>query len=307
MLFAEVVQRRESGSVSLLRTMLNSRNRARVQMVLELMTTGSRATYGPLLQRVFRDAIKERQYITAGYCAEAVGTWRLDAGFPLLVSTLRNEKLPESLRLSCAQALAKFDRAEAVSALRRAARDPEGRNLAPQCLQLLVAMGDEGLKAVAGILKDGSTVEQRRIEAARALANATGPLAAPALLSILTAGGGRNTLKLRAEAAAALGPLAKDNAEAFKALVDMMKERNAKPLVRNACMHGVGLSGSVEAIPHLIDVMQNPDVDNHKYTRSTAYQFLVRISNQRRIGMNPKAWRVWWEENKEQILKEAGK
>ncbi|HUU42761.1 MAG TPA: HEAT repeat domain-containing protein, partial [Planctomycetota bacterium] len=307
-LFAEVIQRHESGSTPLLRKMLNSRNRATVSMVLELMRTGSRSVYGPMLVRVFGDALKENDFITAGHCAQAVGSWRYEPGVSLLVKGLTDASVQPALRTDCANALANFEGPEVISALRKVAREEiGGRNsLPPLCMGLLVGLGDKGIDAVTDVLKDSSAPEENRVKAADALARAKGREAVPALLAVLKSRGPRASDALRAAAASSLGPLAKDNEEAFNALVDLMKDDKTDPYLRNACMNGLGLSGSIKAVPWLIRYLQDPGVDNHKFTRASAYQYLVQISGEKRIGVYKAKWQQWWDENKERLLKQAG-
>ena len=309
-LFAEVIQRREPGSTPILRKMLNSRDSAKVGLVLDLMRTGSRSAYGPILMRVFGDAMDEGEFITATYCAQAVGNWHHEPGVSLLIKGLTNTSARPGLRSACAKALANFDRPEVISALKSVAKEErQGRgvtSLAPLCMQLLVGQGDVGVKAVTSILQDTSVLEENRIRAADALARATGPAAVPALLSVLKGKSSKTAGKLQATAASSLGPLARDSKEAFEALLDVMRDDKTDPYLRNACMNGLGLSGNVRAIPHLIHFLQDKRVDNHKFTRASAYQFLVQITRQKRIGLYKAKWQQWWDDNKDRLLKEAG-
>jgi len=303
MLFAEIIQRRESSGQRIAKEMLESGSRRLTSIVLELMTTGDRSVYGPLLLRVFREALDDRQYITAMYCAEAIGNWRLESGVSLLATALGDSKAPDNVRSASAVALGAFEAPAAISALARSAREDTKTSLPRQCTQLLVKMGPGGIKAVGDLLASGSADEQARLNAADALAQAPGGEAASFLLSALKAEGGSYSMKLRATAAASLGPLSKDNEDILNTLIKNMKERNNDPMLRNACMNGLGMSDNPKAIPHLIEVMGDPGVDNRKFTRNSVHQMLRRLTGERRVGQYKDEWLRWWENNKDRFEK----
>ncbi|KPJ52251.1 MAG: hypothetical protein AMS16_06635 [Planctomycetes bacterium DG_58] len=303
MLFAELIQRREATGQRLVKDMLESGNRRLTQMVLELMTTGDRSVYGPLLLRVFRESLEKEKYMVATFCAEAVGNWRHEPGISLLTNALGNTGASEGLRFEAAKALALFDSSTATAALVRAARERTRSSLPEQCARLLVNQGPNGIKAVGDLLGSASAEESVRLNAAQALADARTPEATSALLSALKAEGGSYPAKVRAQAAASLGLVSKENEDVFKALVANMKDRKNDPYLRNACMNGLGMSDNPKAIPYLIEMMGDRDVDNRKFTKTSAYQLLRRLTRERRIGQYKDEWLRWWEKNKDRFEK----
>ena len=298
MLFSEMVQRRESAAQEVLREALKSNNRITTLMVLDAMTTGDRAVYGPLLVKVFKDAMDEGQFLTSMFCADAVGKWKYEPAVPLLVTGLDNAKSAEGLRASCAKALAEFDRPEALRALLKTAQEDSRTALPRQCTDLLVRQGSEGVKAVAGMLASPSAAESSRLNAATALGPVRSPEATAALLAALKPVKASYPLKVRATAAAALAPAAKDSDDVLNALVSVMTDAKADPLLRNACLAGLGLSDNPKAIPHLIDAMGDKDVDNRRFSGTAAYQYVQRVTKETRIGPYPDQWQAWWEKNK---------
>ena len=153
------------------------------------------------------------------------------------------------------------------------------------------------------LLASGSADEQVRLNAANALAAARGPEATPFLVAAMEATGGSYSLKLRATAAASLGPLAKDNEDILKMLIKIMNDRKGAPYLRNACMNGLGMSTNPKAIRPLIDVMGDPKVDNRKFTRNSVHQMLRQLTGERRVGQYKDEWLRWWEKNKDRYEK----
>jgi HEAT repeat protein len=301
MLYAEMIQRHEPMAMELVKDALRSGVRNRTQMVIELMATGDRATYGPVLVQVFRDALKNKQYMTAVSCAEAVGSWQHEPGLPLLIQGLSDDKAPDNVRSACAEGLAMFDNPEAIRAFVRVARDDARPALSKQCTEFLVQKGEEGIKAVGAILADPSASERSRIDAAAAFAKAKGPEAIPHLLSALNNEHHRYASKVQAAAAASLGPLSSFRPEVLTALVSQMNNAKNDAYLRNACMAGLAASKNPAAIPHLIAVMGDKDVDNRKFTSMSAYQFLVLMTGEKTVGQYPEEWRQWWEKNKDRF------
>ena len=301
LLYAEMIQRREPTAMELVKDALRSGDRKRTKMVIELMATGDRATYGPMLLQVFRDALKNKEYMTETACAEAVASWGYEPGQSLLITGLADDKSPDNVRSACAEALAAFDTPEAARALVKVAREEARPALSKQCTEFLVRKGEEGIKAVGAILADPSASERSRIDAASAFTKAKGAEAIPYLLSALNNEQRKYTAKLQAAAATSLGPLSGFRPDVVPALLSQMNNTKNDGYLRNACMAGLGTSKDPAVIPHLIAVMGNRDVDNRKFTNMSAHQFLVLLTGEKDVGQYPEEWRQWWEKNKDRF------
>jgi hypothetical protein len=302
LLYAEMIQRREPSAVGLVRDALVSNDARRTKMVIELMATGDRATYGPVLVQVFREALKKGQYATVASCAEAVGAWGHDPGEPLCIEGLEDDKAPDNTRAACADALGMFNTPTSLRALVKVARDDRRPGLARQCIDLLVAKGEDGIKAVGAILADASASDRSRKDAAEAFAKAKGPEAIPPLMAALNNVGKKYQPKVQAAAAVSLGPLSALRPDVLTALVAQMNNAKNDGYLRNACMAAIGSSKTPSvAVPLLIAAMGTPEVDNHKFTPLSAHQFLIQLTGERNVGQYQDEWQKWWEKNKDRF------
>ena len=302
LLYAEMIQRREPSAVGLVRDALVSNDARRTKMVIELMATGDRATYGPVLVQVFREALKKGQYATVASCAEAVGAWGHDPGEPLCIEGLEDDKAPDNTRAACADALGMFNTPTSLRALVKVARDDRRPGLARQCTDLLVAKGEDGIKAVGAILADASASDRSRKDAAEAFAKAKGPEAIPPLMAALNNVGKKYQPKVQAAAAVSLGPLSALRPDVLTALVAQMNNAKNDGYLRNACMAAIGSSKTPSvAVPLLIAAMGTPEMDNHKFTPLSAHQFLIQLTGERNVGQYQDEWQKWWEKNKDRF------
>lgn len=303
MLYAELIQRRDSQAADVVRDALKSGNRQAALMALDLMTTGDRSVFGPLLQRVFKEAIDAKDQMTAIFAADAVGRWKHEPAMAQLISALDDSRQGEGLRQGCAKALAHFDKPDATRALLKVAME-DARNALPKvCTDLLAErdQGPEGIKALVGLLVSSSAKEPNRVNAALALARARTSESNAALLQAV-----RSTsypAKVRGVAAAAMAPAAKESDDVLNALDAIMEDPKADPYLRNACMNGIGFSDNPKAIPMIIGVMGNRDVDNNKFAAIGVYEFARRLTHVNNIGQYPDQWQAWWEKNKDRYIK----
>lgn len=295
-LVTEVVQRRIKEAVPIVVQGIQGKNRANAGAVLEALTRGDTNLYGPPLLTLCQESLKNENELRGPSIETATlfGRWQYGPALAFLTSQMNDTSTQTDVRVACTRALGNYRQRAALTALSSQLVSMEAdASIYTAASEALSQAGSEGAAELYSVITNTRTPPGGRRLSIRALANSNAPDAVEVLERCVA----NSSLPddLRAVSAFSMGGTRRPGV--MDTLLKHMNDKQMPPIVRNACLLGLGELRDRKVVPLLIEAMDGP-ADNGLFRRETAIMVLTRLTGATG-NLTKQQWSDWYEANKD--------